>query len=484
MQLTIQLEVADTCNTRLTSLEKEGAGRLKEIEQIQSQLHRSEQDRQKLVDQMHHEQRNSQIDHSKLEQPNIGGQALHKSQQRFDNGGGFNNDGGNFHLGGDAGVRDRRDNDGNFGGRSLREQVDTGVNNWRDRLQVADHGIRNQGDQFHGIGNRDDQFHGIGNRGGDLPGIGNRDDQFHRLGNRDDQFHGIGNRGGDLPGIGNRDDQFHRLGNRDDQFNGIRNREDQFHGVGNRDDHSLNRDSQLHRVAKESFNDFRISDEQKQNVFDSLQGKLARGEKLDERQLKILQLLSKDFSEQKNHIGEDKNNVPVRNGMGLENLQEQRKEAVDHEERDGLEGDKPKEEDQLPNPLDEGEEVKDLVEEQQKPGEFDNLGNDRKLEVIDRDQEQEPVGAGGEELKQVVAKEDQKENEGGLDHGERDLHKDERLEEEEGKGKVGKEKEGDNPLPRPIENDANLDDEDDYPGAKKDKDEVKLFVIHAYMPCT
>ena len=436
VQLTVQQELADSCNTRLTSLEKEGAGRLSEIEQMQSQLHRAQQDKEKLMAQMHQEQRNSQVDHAKLEQPNIGGQDLHKLQQRFGNVGEFNNnDGGNLHRGGDAGVRDRRD-DGNFAGRSLRDQADAGVNSWRDRYR----------------------------------GIGNQGEQLHRFENQNDRFQ---NPRGDLPGIGNRGDQFRGIGNRDDQFHGIRNQNDQFRGLGNQDDHFLNRDSQLHGAAKESFNDFRISDEQKQSVFDSLQGKLARGEKLDDRQLKILQLLSKDFqiSERKSHIEEDKNNVPIRNGMGLENLQEQQKEAVYHEERDGLEGDKPKEEDQLPNPLDDKEEVKDLVEEQQKPGEFDNLGNDRKFEVVDRDQE-EPVGAGGEELKQgVVAGEDRKEIDGGLDHGERDLHKDERLEEVE---KEGKEREGDNPLPKPIQKDVNLDDEDDYPGAKKDKDEVRL----------
>lgn len=449
MQLTVQLEVADTCNTRLTSLEKEGAGRLREIEQIQSQLHRSEQDRHQLVEQIHQEQRNSQVEHSKLEQPNAGGQDLHKLEKRFGNGGEFNNDRGNFHLGGNAGMRD---NNGNFGGQSLRDQVNARVDGWRDRFHANDHEVWNQEEQFQGIGNRDDRFHGIGNHGGDLPGFGNQDDQFHRLGNQDDQF------------------------------NGIRNRDDHFHGIGNRDDHFPNQDNQLHKSVKERFDDFRISDEQKQSVFESLQGKLARGEKLDDRQLKILQLLSDDFKERKHRIEEDKNNVPVRNGMGLDNLQEQRKEFVDHEERDGLEGDKPKEEDQLPNPLDEGEEVKDLVEEQQKPGEFDNLGNDRKLEVIDRGQEQEPVGAGGEELKQVpvVAKEGGKENEGGLDHGERELHKDEQLKEEE--EEVGKEKkEGDNPLPKPIQNDANLDDEDDYPGAKKDKDEVKIIYYHTHI---
>ena len=428
--------------------------------------------------QMHQEQRNSQVDHSKLEQANIGGQDLHKLQQRFGNMGEFNNDGGNFHHGGDVGARDQRD-DGNGGGQDLHKLQqrfgnvgkfnndggnlhhggDVGVRDRRDDGNVGGRSLRDQADA--GVNSWRDGYRGIGNQG----------QQLHRFENQNDRFQ---NPRGDLPGIGNRGDQFHGIGNRDDQFHGIRNQNDQFHGLGNRDDHFLNQDSQLHGAAKESFNDFRISDEQKRSVFDSLQGKLARGEKLDERQRKILQLLSKDFEigERKSHIGEDKNNVPVWNGMGLDNLQEQQKEAVYHEERDGLEGDRPKEEDQLPNPLDEKEEVKDLVEEQQKPGEFDNLGNNRKFEVIDQDQE-EPVGAGGEELKQVVvAKEDRKEIEGVLDHGERGLHKDERLEEVEKEGKEGKEREGDNPLPKPIQKDANLDDEDDYPGAKKDKEEV------------
>jgi hypothetical protein len=446
VQLIAQLEVADSCNTRLTSLKKEGAGQLSEIEQMQSQLHRAQQDKEKLMAQMHHEQQNAQVDHSKLEQPNnnIGGQDLQK--QRFDNGGG------NLHQGGgegDRGVRDRRD-EGNFGGgRSLRDQ---GVNNWRDGLR----------------------------------GIGNQEDHLQRIDNR---FQNPGARG-DFPGIGNRGDQYHGIGNQNGQYRGIGNQNDQLHGLGNRDDHYQDRDRQLRGVAKESFDDFRISDEQKQSVFDSLQGKLARGEKLDDRQMKILQLLSKDFQigERKSHNivrEEDKNNVPIRNEMELENLhQEQQRELVDHEreERDGLEGDKPKEEDQLPNPLDENEEVKDIIEEEQKRGEFDNLGNDRKFDFVDRDQE-EPVGAGGEELKQVVVakeegdrKENEKEEDGGRqeDHEERELHKDERLEDLE---KEGKERERDNPLPRPIQKDANLDDEDDYPGAKKDKVEVKYFKL-------
>ncbi len=410
---------------------------------MQSQLHRAEQDKEKLMAHMHHEQ---QVDHSKLERPNsnIDGQDLQKlRQQRFDN------DGGNFHQGGggggDRGVRDRRD-EGNFGGgRSLRDQVDNGVNNWRE-------GYR---------------------------GIGNQEEHLQRVDNR---FQNPG-AGGDLPGIGNRGDQYHGIGNQNGQYRGIGNQNDQLHGLGNREAHYLDRDHQLRGVAKESFNDFRISDEQKRSVFDSLQGKLARGEKLDDRQMKILQLLSKDFQigERKSHDvvrEEDKNNVPIQNGMELDNLhQEQQRELVDreHEERDGLEGDKLKEEDQLPNPLDENEEVKDIIEEEQKRGEFDNLGNDRKFEVVDRDQE-EPVGAGGEELKQVaVAKEEgedrnenEKEKEGGRleDHGEREVHKDERLEDLE------KERERDNPLPRPIQNDGNPDAEDDYPGAKKDKVEV------------
>ena len=442
VQLASQLEATESCKTRLTSLEREGAGRLSEIEQIQSQLHHAQQDNEKLMAQMHHEQQNVQVDHSKLQQPNdnnnIGGQGLQKQLQP-----GLNNDGGNFHHrvggggGGDVGERIRRDN-GNFGGgQSLRD----GANSWRDGFR----GIRNQGEQFQRVDNR---FQNPG-AGGDLPGIDNRGDQFRGMGNQNGQYHGIGNQN------------------------------DQLHGLRNRDDHFQDRarDSQMHGAAKESFDDFRISDEQKQNVFDSLQGKLARGERLDDRQMKILQILSKDFQigERKSHdIREDKNNVPVRNGVELQDLhQEQQREVVDHEERDGLEGDKPREEDQLPNPLEEDEEVKDLIEGQQKPGEFDNLGNDRKFEVVDRDQEEPVMGAGGEELKQVVgaAKEDGEKKEGRVvDYEERDIHKGERLDELE------KKREGDNPLPKPIqEDDANLDDEDDYPGAKKDKVEVNFW---------
>ena len=403
VQLTVQQELADSCNTRLASLQKEGTSRLNEIEQIQSQLHLAQQTNEKLVSQMRHEQQNLQVGHSRLEQPNNVGQDSYKLRQGYGNGGNFNNEGGNFH-GGDAGVRDRRD-DGNIGRMSLREGGDPGINSWREGR-----GIRNQGDQFHRIENRDDRFHGIGNQGGDLPGIGKQGDQF------------------------------------------------------------LNQDNQFHRAAKESFDDFRISDEQKQSVFDSLQGKMARGETLDDRQLKILQLLSKDFSERKHHVGDDKKNAPRRDGMMLENQRELHQEAVaDIEDRERLDGDKLKQEEQLPNPLDEGE-VKDLVEEQQKPGEFDNLGGDRKLEVVDRDQE-EPVGAGGEELKQVVAaKDDQKEeNNRGQQNEERD--EDYRYDDGGGQeGKKGGEREGDNPLPRPIQNEANPDDEDDYGGPKKDKD--------------
>ena len=439
IQLSSQLELAESCNTRLTSLEREGVGRLSEIEQIQSQLHRAQQDNEKLMAQMHHEQQNAQVDHSKLQLPNnnnIGGQGLQKQlQQRFDN-----NGRGNFHQGGggvgDVGERDRRDT-GNFGG----------GRSWRD------------------------EFRGIGNQG----------EQFQRIDNR---FQNPG-AGGDLPGIDNRGDQFHGIRNQDGQFRGIENQNDQLHGLRNRDGHFLDGDSRMHGAAKESFDDFRISDEQKKNVFDSLQGKLARGERLDDRQMKILQILSKNsqIGERKSHDiqEEDKNNIPVRNGVELQDLhQEQQREIADHEERDGLEGDKPKEEDQLPNPLEEDEEVKDLVEEQQKPGEFDNLGNDRKFEVVDRDQEEPVVGAGGEELKQVVgAKEDGERKEEGrvMDNGERELHKDERLEGlEKERKEVGKERGGDNPLPRPIQqDDANLDDEDDYPGAKKDKVEVNFW---------
>ena len=421
---------------------------MSEIEQIQSQLHHAQQDNEKLMAQVHHKQQNAQVDQSKLQQPNdnnnIGGQSLQKQQLQQ----GFDNGGGNFHHrvggggGGDVGERIRRD-DGNFGGgQSLRGQVDkNGANSWRDGFR----GIGNQGEQFQRVDNR---FQNPGARG-DLPGIDNRGDQFHGMGNQNGQYHGIGNQN------------------------------DQLHGLRNRDDHFQDRarDSQMHGAAKESFDDFRISDEQKQNVFDSLQGKLARGERLDDRQMKILQILSKDFQidERKSHdIREDKNNVPVRNGVELQDLhQEQQREVVDHEERDGLEGDKPREEDQLPNPLDEDEEVKDLVEGQQKPGEFDNLGNDRKFEVVDRDQEEPVMGAGGEELKQVVgaAKEDGEKKEGRVvDYEERDIHKGERLDELE------KKREGDNPLPKPIQqDDVNLDDEDDYPGAKKDKVEVNFY---------
>ena len=434
---------------------------------------------------MHHEQQYSQVDLSKLEQPNnnIGGQQdLYKQQQRgFGNvGGGFNNDGGNFNhrgRGGGVGERDRRD-DGNFGAgrQSLRAQFDTGVNSWREEF----HGNRNsQGEQFQRIENRNqnDRFQNPGARG-DYPEIGNPDDQFH---GQEDQFHR--NQNGQFNAIGNQNGQFNGIRNQNGQFNGIGNQNAQFNGLGNGDGRFPNQDSQLHGAAKESFNDFRITDEQKKSVFDSLQGKLARGEKLDDRQLKILQHLSKYFQigEHKSHnVVEDKNKVPIRNGMDLEDLHhEQHKEIVDHEERDGLEGNIPKKEDQLPNPLDENEEVKDLIEGQQKPGEFENLGNERKFEVVDREREregEEPVGAGGEELKQValpIKEEDRKEP----DFDERELHKDEHFEEVEKKGNG---REGDNPLPRPAQNDVNLDDEDDYPGAKKDKEEVLVYVLYKF----
>lgn len=410
VQLTVQKELAGTCNARLTSLEREGASKLSEIEQIQSQLHRSEKDKEMLVERMRHEQQNSQLGYSKLDRRENGGDNPHQPQQRYGNGGDFNNERGYLHRG-EVGVRDWRDERG----RSLREGADAGINSLKDGLHMGDRGI---GNQDHRIENRDNQFHGIeGNRGGYLHGIKDKNDQW----------------GDRLP----------------------------------------DGDAHLHETAKDGFRDFKITDEQKRSVYESLQGKLARGETLDERQLKILRLLSKDFGERMSHVGHDQVDVPVRNGMELANQREQHQEAVvDELKRAGLDGAKHKEEEQLPNPLDEGEEVKDLVEGQHKPGDLDNLGNDRKFaDVVDRNRK-EPVGAGGDELKQGgVARDNQHGNEGRPDE-ERELHKDGGVKEEEGERKEI-EKDGDNPLPKPLQHgEDNLDDEDDYPGAKKNKEEV------------
>ena len=259
----------------------------------------------------------------------------------------------------------------------------------------------------------------------------------------------------------------------DHRDNGVENRGGGFQGAGFQGaeigrvpvDHvSLKKT----RGAKESFDDFKVSDEQKQSVFDSLQGKLAHGEKLDERQQRILQLLSKDFGGQKIHAGEHVKNVLNRNGMGMEQVhhqdgmrmehyqqqqQQQQQQPVDHD-KVRLGGNKQ----QLPNPLEEGEEVKDLVEEQQKPGEFGNLGNDRKLEVVDR--EEEAVGAGGEELNQPK---------GGPEEDQNFLHEDD----DHGK-KANDREQDDNPLPNPIQDVENPDDEDNdnYGGAKKEKQDA------------
>ena len=198
--------------------------------------------------------------------------------------------------------------------------------------------------------------------------------------------------------------------------------------------------------VKESFDDIRISDEQKKNVFDSLQGKLSRGEILDDRQLDIYHILSKEFEHSKEHAGKD---VPIRNGMGMEHHQhEQQKQPVDDNDNERLDS----KQQQLPDPLDEGE-VKDLVEEHQKPDEFDNLGRERKVDVVDREQE-EAAGAGGEELKQPKDGDQE-----GLDE------EDEHYLHEDGNPVENRD---DNPLPKPGQDENMPDDEDDY-GAKKEK---------------
>lgn len=196
--------------------------------------------------------------------------------------------------------------------------------------------------------------------------------------------------------------------------------------------------------GRDSFSDIKLSDEQKWNVFESLLGKLSRGERLDSRQQRIYQLLLKDFGSDDNPAGVGAKNVakdvPLRNAVD-------RKEEIHQEQEEGEDGVKMggKREDQLPNPLDGGEEeVKDLVEAQ-KPGEFDNLGGGGQAD------KEEPIGGGGEKLDGGKEEEDEEEN---YYEGER----------REG----GKD---DNPLPRPGQ-EENPDDEDNGAnGDKADNDE-------------
>lgn len=129
--------------------------------------------------------------------------------------------------------------------------------------------------------------------------------------------------------------------------------------------------------------DVKIPTEEKRRIFLALQGKVERGEELDTRQKQIYRLLYSHFG--KEVIGQQP--APVDNQRKNEDREPSQGEEREGEERlenqaqvppiqnvfvrEGGEGvaDKPAN--------DEHEEVKDLIEEHQKPGEFENLGKER-----------------------------------------------------------------------------------------------------------
>ena len=380
----------------MLALEKEGANNLREIEQLQDQVHRAEREKANLVADAH-KQQNAQWAGHQPGQPDVQvNEELQQFQKRY------------------GGV--------NIPGDGRRDDVLRGHRNQRIGFNDFAHGNRGEGIND-GVRDQRQEF---------------REDNF---GVRD--HHGQQLR---ETNVGDRDRNQQVVRERKDANFGVRYQKEDLHG--NRVDHmSPKKAGEL----KDSFDDFRISDEQKRNVFDSLQGKLSRGEPLDDQQLHIFQLLSKELESDKKRVRADEKEAPVQNGMGME-----------HKPQEDIDDDAGKvggaEHQQLPNPLDEGEEIKDLVEEQQKADEFDNLGGNKKVEeAVDRDQD-EAAGAGGEELKQSK---DGQEEEGEEQH----LHEDDRAEK-----KSNEKNEGDKPLPRPGHDVENPDDEDDY-GAKKEKPE-------------
>lgn len=437
LQLTVQQELARSCNVRVSTLEKEGAGRLSEIEQLQTQLHLAHGDNTKLTAQLH-ELQNSLVAHPKSVQQAAGQrEEPHHLAKRYDDGNvEINNKIGELHRDNIPGGNQFHMEDIRNG--NQRDDVHR-ANVWDgNQFHVDDSMNRNQRDKVHvpNLGNGN-QFHAGDHRNGDQRGElqkANFEDrnQFHFDGNGNgNQRYGVydGGRFGDERRGGEHD----RLG-----LNSYKKAGDL--GFGNLGG------------AKESFDDFRISDDQKMSVLESLQGKVARGETLDERQQKIFQLLLKDFDRIMNH----NQNAPVQNGMGMEHHQQQQQEPAEDDDVVRADGGKQQ---QLPNPLDDGEEVKDLVEGHQKPEDFDNLGDDRKLNVVDREREQdEAAGAGGEEPKQPKDGHEGREDE--VDH--QYLHEDV---EEKADNNVG-----DNPLPQPGQEEENPDDEDNY-AAKKGKHE-------------
>ena len=378
---------------------------MSEIEQIQSQLHQAQQDKALLMAQMHERQKSDEA-HPKP------GQVREEDKHEFQH---------------DVGRRyDRGDAGDEVVKREVYRGEEFGQRNQRDSVPGVGDGGRNQRWKFQ--------------RGYD---IGAR----HGEGDSLEAKNGFGN-----PERGHQIDDF---GNFNHANVGLKDKVDLPVGGA---DHREEMGQRKTGDGRESFRDIVLTDEQKWNVFESLQGKLSRGERLDDRQQRIYDILLKEFRNAEKPVAV--NNAPVRDGIAVDE---------NYHQNEGLDDDGVKmggkKEDQLPNPLDaREEEVKDLVEEVQKPDEFVNLGGGEQEKRGDDNEEQ--VGGGGEDLEQG--------QDGVDDEDEHYLHEDD--EEREGGQKVG-EKIDDNPLPQPGQED-NPDDEDvavgDKAGNNEEEDQVWL----------